>query len=187
MAIETEVKLRLTEGAASARLVLERLGYLPRVPRTLEVSQLYDRAGDELQFTGRALRLRSAGGQWVLTFKGPADGGPHKSREEHETRVDDGAAMERILLALGYSATFQYEKYRTTFTHNEDPGLVMLDETPMGDFMELEGHEDWIDRTTEKLGYLTKDYILTPYPALYAEYRKQHSNLPRNMVFSKKE
>ena len=185
MAIETEVKLRLPD-AASARAMLEGLGYRARGPRTLQVDQLYDRAGDELEASGRVLRLRSAGGQCVLTYKGPAGNGPHKSREEIELRVEDGPAMEQILLALGYHAGFRYEKYRTTFRGESDgePGIVTLDETPMGDFLELEGPEYWIDGTAVKLGFCAQDHVVSTYAELYHEFQQRYPQLPRNMLFS---
>ena len=182
MATETEIKLRLPGGAAAARVLLDRLGYHAQAPRELEVNQLYDHDG-ELQASDRVLRLRSLGEKWTITYKGPAVDGPHKSREELELRIGDGPAMEQILRALGYRPEFRYEKYRTIFERLGEPGVIMLDETPMGDFLELEGLGEWIDRTTLKLGFLTKDYILSTYPVLYEEYRKKDASLPRNMVF----
>ena len=70
-----------------------------------------------------------------------------KSREEIETELADGAAFEAILAALGYSRTFRYEKYRTKFVSasRTGSGLITLDETPIGSFLELEGPEYWID------------------------------------------
>jgi len=182
VATETEIKLRLPNGAAPARGLLDRLGYHAQVARELEVNQLYDRNG-ELQANDRVLRLRSLGGKWTITYKGPAVDGPHKSREELELSIGDGPAMEQILRALGYRPEFRYEKYRTIFERHGEAGVIMLDETPMGDFLELEGLGEWIDRTTLELGYLTKDYILSTYPELYEEYRKKHASLPHNMVF----
>jgi len=184
VAIEIEIKLHLQDGVA-ARERLEGIGYTVRHPRVLEADQLYDRADGELEASSRALRLRSAGGVWTLTYKGPPDDGPYKSREEIELGVKDGRAMQQVLFALGYYAAFRYEKYRTVFTCDGEPGVVMLDETPMGDFLELEGPGDWIDRTTAKLGFLTKDYVLSTYPKLYEGYQKKHPRLPRNMVFLK--
>ena len=185
MAIETEIKLRIAGSAAGARELLERLGYRARGARVLEADRLYDRASGELEASGKVLRLRSAGGAWTLTYKGPPIDGRYKSREEIELRVADGASMEQVLLALGYHAGFRYEKYRTVFSRHGEPGIVTLDETPMGPFLELEGPGDWIDGTTVKLGFLTKDYVSATYAMLYDQYRKKHPGLPRNMVFFK--
>jgi adenylate cyclase class 2 len=183
VATETEIKLRLPDGPAAAGELLARLGYRPQGPRTFEVNQLYDRTSGELKTSGRVLRLRAEGEQHLLTYKGPTDDGPYKSREEIELHVDDGPAMEQILLALGYLPQFRYEKYRTTFERHGEPGIITLDETPIGDFLELEGPGEWIDRTTVKLGFLKTDYLLSTYAALYDEYQKKHPTLPRNMVY----
>jgi adenylate cyclase class 2 len=91
--------------------------------------------------------------------------------------------MEQILLALGYLPQFRYEKYRTTFEREGEPGIITLDETPIGDFLELEGPAEWIDRTTVKLGFLKTDHLLSSYAALYDEYQKKHPTFPRNMVY----
>src|SRR4029077_17671952 len=89
------------------------------------------------------------------------------------------------LVALWYYASCRYEKYRTVFTCDGEPGVVMLDETPIGEFLELEGPEFWIERTTAKLGLSTEHYVLSTYPKLYEGYQKKHPSLPRNMVFLK--
>lgn len=183
MQVETEIKLRLSQGAAAARPMLEALGYRVRSPRVLEVDQLYDRPDGELKASGRLLRLRSAGGRWLLTYKGPAHEGPYKSRQEIEVAVEDGAAMEEILLALGYEPGFRYEKFRTVYSRGREPGVITLDETPIGDFLELEGPPDWIDGTTAKLGFSKADYVLSTYAALYAEHQQTHPGTSGNMLF----
>ena len=122
--------------------------------------------------SGRLLRLRSAGGRWTVTYKGPADQATHKSREEIETDVSDGPAFAQILAALGYQPSFAYEKFRTTFAIAGEEGIVTLDETPIGDFLELEGPGYWIDQTALRLGFEPADYITSSYPVLYEEYRQ---------------
>lgn len=172
MPTETEIKLRVRD-LATLRARIEQLGYRVHIPRTLEADQLYDR-NLELRQSDQILRLRTRGSRSTLTYKGPAQRAPHKSREELELDVTDGATFERILHALGYKPTFRYEKYRTTFAADAQPGLITLDETPIGEFLELEGEPDWIDRTAELLGFTPADYIIESYPALYRRYREKH-------------
>ena len=45
-----------------------------------------------LRQRGTLLRLREVGGRSILTFKGPATPGKHKSREELETTVGDASS-----------------------------------------------------------------------------------------------
>lgn len=185
MPVETEIKLRLPDGAGPARQLLERHGFSATSPRLLEVDQIFDLPGQALRLSGRLLRLRHRGPQWTLTYKGPPRPGRHKSREEIETTLADGDAFEAILAALGYVHTFRYEKYRTNFrsASSASSGLVTLDETPIGSFMELEGPEYWIDETAAYLGFSPQHYITSSYATLYLEYLATNPSAPGNMTF----
>jgi adenylate cyclase class 2 len=93
--------------------------------------------------------------------------------------------MEQILDHLGFDRTFRYEKYRTEFRASQDEAAVVtLDETPIGDFIELEGTADWIDPMATQLGFSSADYILKSYGTLYQDYCAEHGIAPGNMVFS---
>ncbi len=46
-------------------------------------------------------------------------------------------------------------------------GVAMLDETPAGVFLELEGPPRWIDRTARRLGFGEADYITASYAELH--------------------
>jgi adenylate cyclase class 2 len=196
--IETEVKIPFPASAAEAlRLILER-GYEIVSPRTLESNQMFDRSDQELRKSGQLLRLRFAGDLWTLTYKGPAGAGSaYKSREEIETSFPaageepgkrSGESLVRILEKLGYTPSWRYEKYRTGFRSTPESGgeagTLYLDETPIGVFLELEGPEDWIDRTAVHLGFSTKDYVILSYAALYQSHLENHVG-PPDMVFSK--
>jgi len=185
MAVETEIKLRLPQGPENTRAHLEQHGFRAAGPRRLETDQTFDLPSGELRQSGRLLRLRSAGGRWLVTYKGPVDGGSHKSREEIETDVTDGPAFEQILAALGYQPSFAYEKFRTVFKAPGEDGIVTLDETPIGDFLELEGPGYWIDQTAQRLGFSPGDYVTSSYAALYEEHRMTHETVPRDMKFQR--
>ncbi len=184
MAMETEIKLRLTQGPERARALLEQHGFRATGRRQLETDQTFDLPTGGLRQSGRLLRLRSAGERWTVTYKGPADPSTkHKSREEIETDVSDGAEFTQILERLGYQPSFAYEKFRTTFKAAGEGGIVTLDETPIGDFLELEGPGYWIDQTAVRLGFGPADYITSSYAALYEEHRRTHPTVPRDMQF----
>ena len=119
----------------------------------------------------------------MVTYKGPPQGGNHKSREEIETAVADGPAFARILAALGYQPSFAYEKFRTTYKVLGEEGIATVDETPIGDFLELEGPGYWIDETAVKLGFGPADYITSSYAALYEQYRQKGEAVPDDMKF----
>jgi adenylate cyclase class 2 len=79
--------------------------------------------------------------------------------------------------------SFRYEKYRTTFGTSDQVGIVTVDETPIGIFLELEGPKEWIDSTATHLGFSTSDYVITSYAGLWKQYIRDRSNAPRDMIF----
>jgi adenylate cyclase class 2 len=130
------------------------------------------------------LRLRAAGKIHTLTFKGPPKPGVYKSRVEVESVIADAEAVTAIFSGLGYTSVFRYDKYRTEYRKSRQSGVAMLDETPIGDFLELEGEPSWIDRTVRELGYTSADYITASYGRLYLDYRERNLRAPRDMIFS---
>lgn len=119
----------------------------------------------------------------TLTFKGRPLPGPHKNREELETGLSDPARFAEILARLGFHPVFRYEKYRTEFRMKRGPGMAMLDETPIGVYVELEGPPTWIDRTARRMGFSPRDYITASYARLYLDWCKRQRRKPGNMVF----
>jgi adenylate cyclase class 2 len=89
--------------------------------------------------------------------------------------------MDLILRALGYAPSFHYEKFRAEWTDGE--GQVVVDETPIGNFCEIEGAPRWIDATAKKLGVPAADYITKNYAGLFAEWKEQTKNRAEEMTF----
>src|SRR5581483_7964598 len=141
--LETEVKLacddlgRLTR--AGVELILRR-------PRHFEDNWLLDDADRTLVNRGAALRIRAVEGRGWVTYKGVAQqtaGSPLKVREEIESAVSDPEKLIALFERLGYHRAFRYQKYRTTYAILLDGAAleVAFDETPMGNFIEIEGDE----------------------------------------------
>jgi adenylate cyclase class 2 len=181
--LETEIKLRI-EKPAAVRRQLARLGFSVAKRRVLESNTVFDTPAGELRAARKLLRLRQAGPLHILTFKGPAAAGPYKSREELEATFTEAASLGRILGRLGYAPAFRYEKCRTEYAGKNQAGVAMLDETPVGDFLELEGPPRWIDRTARALGFSPADYITASYGGLYLAHCASKGVQPANMVFS---
>src|SRR5712675_967689 len=155
---ETEIKLPI-DNPANLKRRLARLGFSVAKRRVLEINIVLDTPSGELRRGLKLLRLRQAGSRGTITFKGPPAAGRYKSREEIESQLADGDAMLSILERLGYAPVFRYEKYRTEYAQPRQAGRAMLDQTPIGDFLELEGSPGWIDRTARALGYSPAHYI----------------------------
>jgi adenylate cyclase class 2 len=182
--LETEIKLRVDDPASLKRR-LETLGFSVAKRRVLEINTVFDTPDSELLRGGKLLRLRQAGSRRTLTFKGPPAISRYKTREEIESRLSDDKAVRLILERLGYQPVFRYEKYRTEYTRPGQSGLAMIDQTPIGDFLELEGSPSWIERTARALGRSPAEFITASYGALYREHCQASGVKPGNMVFKR--
>lgn len=183
--MEVEVKIRVDRPAV-IRQRLKRAGYALKSHHR-EQDSVYDSADQRLRMTGQLLRLRNKDGRWLITYKGvPVGGSRYKEREEIETGVENGARLRTILERLGYQLWFGYEKRRRTYRRRGEPGLVTLDHTPIGHFLELEGPRAWIDSTAMRLGFGPADYVTKSYYQLYAENCQARDITPTHMVFGKK-
>lgn len=159
-------------------------GFRLQSARAFESNTLVDTADGVLRQNGQILRLREYAGQAILTYKGASIPGKHKSREELETVVGSAAVLRQMLQRLGYEPTFRYEKYRAVYSRPGDPGLLTVDETPIGPFLELEGEADWIDQVADELGFGAEQYITESYGQLWFRHCKE-KNLPLgNFVFA---
>jgi adenylate cyclase, class 2 len=207
---EIETKLRVTDLSA-LRTRLKRLRAKLIIPRTHESNTLYDTPKRDLTRHGQMIRIRveqldgrgkSTGlrrdAPGILTFKGPVKKlriskrqtgqsktvNPLKVREEHEVAFDSWQRMTNILLALGLTPAFRYEKFRATYIL---PGIgplkVELDETPVGLFLELEGTAAAIDHAASLLGYSRRDFINETYGALYLDDCRRRGVKPSDMLF----
>jgi adenylate cyclase class 2 len=181
---EIEIKLPLT-GAEHGRGLLRSAGFRVVRKRVLEINEVYDTPRGDLKRSGILLRLRQAGRVSTLTVKKPLAGSRYKSRHEVETPVSDFGACAELLHCLGYKTAFRYEKYRTEYSKPGAKGLAMLDETPIGVFLELEGPPSWIDRTARQLGFGARDYITLTYMDLHLKAYRSKGLLRSRMVFAR--
>jgi len=177
---EIEIKFRVDDIRALER-GLRKSGFRSVTRRTHELNTLYDLPGHDLRKRGELLRLRKYGTEWVLTHKAKGKSARHKTRVETETKVADGAKMESILRALGFTPTFRYEKFRAEW--NDGKGNVVVDETPIGNFGEIEGPARWIDRTAHLLQIQQSDYITDTYTELFFQWKKRTSSPANEMTF----
>jgi len=180
---ETEVKIPLAASPSEFAERLRTAGFRISKPRLFESNTLYDTSEKALRARGVLLRLREVDGKGVITWKGVALPGPHKNRPELETTVGSKDTLAQILGELGLNPTFRYEKYRTEFRRSGEPGVVTVDETPIGNFLELEGPGDWIDSTAAQLGFSTQNYVLESYGKLYVQHCEKLGLRPTHMTF----
>jgi adenylate cyclase class 2 len=185
---EIEIKIRIADSGVLQKAALAA-GLREVTPRTLEQNTLYDTPDRTLRQAGQLLRVRLYGERWVLTHKrkltaeeSAGQTARHKVRVETETEVADGKAVEQIFIALGMPAVFRYEKFRTEW--GDGTGHLTIDETPIGEYAELEGPPEWIDATALALGISESEYLQQSYGELFSIWKRETGSPAENMTFA---
>lgn len=191
--LEIEAKVPLeAEDLEGVRSRLREIGARLSTPRLREENTLFDFPDGRLEKADSALRVRTFGRECLLTYKGRTrEHAFLKLREEIETRVEDAAALTRLLELLGLRKAFHYWKYREIYslelsletelplgTVTFESGTVTvsravtvaLDETPIGLFAEIEGPEESIQAVVDLMGWDPASFIQESYPKLYREH-----------------
>lgn len=184
MAVETEIKFRVRDLADLAGR-LASAGFHLDTPRAFECNVLYDTPDRQMRARTEILRIRNYAGRCTLTHKRLPDDRPgedrHKHRIETETEISDGSALAEVLRSLGLVAAFRYEKWRSEWSDGE--GHCVVDETPIGNYAELEGTPEWIDRTAARLGIARSDYLTLSYGRLFDLWRDEHRSTAEDLTF----
>jgi adenylate cyclase class 2 len=183
---EVEVKIAVAS-AAKTRALLRDRGFRILHPRVFEQNIVLDDPQGSVKARNLLLRVRSAGKHVTVTFKGKEIPGIYKRREEREFRASDLDECLAVFRGLGFEPSLRYEKYRTEFARGSEPGVVTgvvtLDQTPIGVFIELEGPPRWIDQTAKDLGFSRDDYIGFSYARLFEAWCAERGIQSRNMSF----
>jgi adenylate cyclase class 2 len=176
-ALEQEVKFFLDD-PARIRKRLSTLGARPYQPRMHEANIRFDTADGALTRAGRVLRLRKAGSV-ILTYKqpeaAPAAGTPAPARRNLETEivVDNLEKTSHLLQALGFRPIVRYEKYREVFRWKSV--LVMFDQLPFGNFLELEGPDlGDLHQAADAFELDWKQALQSSYMGIFLALKKNH-------------
>ena len=178
---ETEAKFYVRD-LERIKKPLENLSAHLDQSRVLEMNLRFDLPDTSLRAQGRVLRLRRDT-EARLTYKGGNKNSRGVlSREEIEFVVGDFEKAKKLLEALGYQQIFYYEKYRTTY--ELDKTLIMLDELPYGNFVEIEGEtEETIRALSERLELDWEATIERSYSALFEQVQKSLNLSFRDLSF----
>jgi adenylate cyclase class 2 len=83
---------------------------------------------------------------------------------------------------------FRYEKYRTEWSHpTEDavsPLHLVIDETPIGNYAELEGPTAWIDQTLADLNIDPTTCLTDSYGRLFNDWKARTAHPAENLTFA---
>jgi adenylate cyclase class 2 len=178
---EIEVKF-IIDDVATIRQRILGLGASLHHPRTYEDNWCFDTSDQRLQREDRLLRLRRDH-RILLTYKEPplAEETAFKIRQEYEIEVNDFEQTRALLDKLGFSPSLRYEKYRETFRYSE--AEILLDETPLGAFVEIEGSRESIDTIAKALRLDDSNRITASYGDIFEAVRSTYDLSFSDMTF----
>jgi adenylate cyclase class 2 len=186
-AAEIELKFSVAD-VKSLRATASELGFKLLTERTFESNTLYDTPDRQLRARRQILRLRQYGQRWTVTHKRQAESSDssstsrYKTRIETESAVEDGQALAEIFAQLGYGPVFRYEKFRTEW--QSGLGHLVLDETPIGVWAELEGAPAWIDSMLDRLGVAPAQCSTDSYGTLFLKWKTATGSPAEDLTFA---
>ena len=182
--LETEIKFLLRNPMKIEDQLINSDGKLIQ-PKTYEINYRLDSQDLRMRSENKVLRLRKDSTS-RLTFK---ESGTYQDgiciREELEIPIGDIQTAIKIFEAIGFHIEQIYEKYRTIYRLNNIS--LMIDELPIGDFVELEGNNpDQIKKVAKYLGLFWDRHIPMGYLQIHNELNKLDNTQNKNMLFKGK-
>lgn len=174
--LEIEVKYYVCEHA-EIRAALLQLG-AQSSGRAFENNLRFENEALHLTRNSAMLRLRQTQGRNIVTVKQRVE---HEASRvckvfnEYETEVADFDTARKIFAVLGYLPFQSYEKFRETLTLPD--AKFCLDETPYGNFVEIEADAAIIKQYTNKLALNWDQRIILSYLDIFDMLRTA-ANLP---------
>lgn len=146
--------------------------------RAFENNLRFENAALHLTRNNAMLRLRQTQGRNIVTVKQHVEheaGRSCKVFNEYETEVADFDTARKIFAVLGYMPFQIYEKFRETLTLPD--AKICLDETPYGNFVEIEADVAAIKQYTNQLALNWGQRIILSYLEIF-DLLRAAANLP---------
>lgn len=187
MAVEIEAKMKV-DSFDAIRAKLAEIGAV-RQGEAMETNVFFDTDDRSLLAADKGLRLRttqplpSGPAKHTITFKGPRQHGPLKSRDETELGATDAKDAIALLEVLGFRKILSFEKKRQTWKLADC--LVELDELPhLGLYVEVEGpKEESVMKVRDSLQLSSRPIIKASYVALLMTYLQENGQSKRSVKF----
>jgi len=176
--IETEIKIKVQDLHSVKRKIKQKGGIYES--SFFEDNIVFDDAHGTLFKKRYLLRLRKSD-RVTVTVKTPMEKGRYKVMQEYEIEVSDFDQTLNILNVLGYHKVFRYQKMREIFSFQRTK--VFLDDTPIGNFVEIEGKGKDIEHTAKLLDLDFEKKITKNYIEVYLDYCRESGCEPGDMVF----
>src|SRR4030042_2683213 len=122
----------------------------------------------------------------LLTIKvKKEDNKDYFQREEHEKEINNIEWFRNFLKLLGYKKEIIFEKKREK-KRIKNGVLICLDTLPFGEFIEIEGEKESIEKTIKELGLEKRERIANAYLRVWADYKKAHGITKKDCIFKLK-
>lgn len=179
-AVEIEIKFHLPNPETTRADILS-LG-ATSMGRLFERNVCFENKEKTFKIRDILLRLRQDD-KSRLTFKSPPDNrdDQFKVYNELEVEVSDFDTCFAILKRLGFVPEKTYEKWRETFAL--DQTKLLIDTTPVGTFLEIEGDKSKILTLARRLGFDWRNRILLNYLEIFDIINKQEHLGLTDMTF----
>lgn len=173
--LEVELKFRIDPAKLKdLNSSIENLWYVPQ-GRKYEKNSMYDNRDFLMQKTDGRIRLRISWDHYELCYKKPIkDDSGIKKEIEYETLVGDPEIIGKILNTMDFYEVSSYERYRTTYLHNDNAIKITIDEFPFDTFIEIEWSEAEIKLVAQELWFVFSENLLKPCDTLFNEWRKKN-------------
>jgi adenylate cyclase class 2 len=175
---ETEIKFKVESFDPVREKIEENRGTLES--SFFEDNMVFDDRLGTLFNKKFLLRLRKSD-KITLTLKKPVEKVDFKVMEEHEIEVSDLNETHAILASLGYERVFRYQKNREIYDFENTK--ICLDQTPIGNYLEIEGEKPDIKRVMKILEFTMKQGITKNYLELFEEYCRNTGSSLKDMIF----
>jgi adenylate cyclase class 2 len=176
--IETEVKIKVEDLHDIKRRIKQKGGTYES--SFFEDNIVFDDPQGTLHEKEYLLRLRKSD-HVTVTVKTPMQKGRYKVMQEYEIQVSDFDQALSILNILGYQKVFRYQKMREIFSFQRTK--VFLDDTPIGNYIEIEGEGGDIEQTAKLLGLDFEKKITKNYIEVYHDYCRENGLEPGDMIY----
>ncbi len=176
MVVEVEAKFQVEDLTELEYKLVEKKAMLKEVVKQRDL--YFSHPNKDFSKTDEAIRIRQAGEDSYLTYKGPKFDRKSKTRIEVQVGVDSNENMIQILEMLGFTKEFIVLKERKVYEYKEF--IFCLDQVDsLGSFLEIEkevdsmlSYEEVQDRLFKialSFGFEPKDSIRKSYLELLLE------------------
>ena len=177
-----EIEIKIKVDSKKKQEIKERLGEFTATVK--ETTYGFFTKNEESIEKGIFPRIKKYGnGTGLLTVKiRKKDNKNYFQRDEYEKKIKDIEWYRNFLKILGYEKEIIFEKERET-RQLKNGVILCLDRLPFGDFIEIEGEEDLIEKTVKELGLERQERITVAYLVLWESYRNDNGIKEKNCIF----